>query len=127
QRCDGLAAPAGDQVLIDVLAAEAVGDVDVGEAIPQALGHVHGVGPGHGGVRQVERDVGVVAVDGVPARRVGHDLAVAHTHRVHVLDREEDVGLVLHAGDTAFEVAGVLTLPPEGGVYDDGVRPEGLG
>src|SRR5699024_9102748 len=116
---DGLSTTSGDEVLVQVLAPKTIGHIDMGEAITQTVRLVHGVGARHGGVREVEGDVGVVPVEGVPTGRVGHDLPVTYPHRVHVLHGEDDVGFFLHAGDAAFEVAGVFTLPTESRVYHD--------
>src|SRR5699024_2306241 len=124
---DGLSTTSGDEVLVQVLAPKTIGHMDMGEAITQTFGHVHGVGARHGGVREVEGDVGVVPVEGVPTGRVGHDLPVTYPHRVHVLHGEDDVGFFLHAGDAAFEVAGVFTLPAESRVYHDRLGTQGLG
>ena len=61
-----------------------------------SAGHRQGVGLDTDGVREVEGDVPVVRPTGSQSGRYGSDLAAARPQRVHVLDREPDVGLLGH-------------------------------
>ena len=122
----GLGAAAGHQVLV-LVRADAVGEVHVGEPVAERVERRDGVGAGHGGVRQVEGHRRVVELERVPVRQVGRDLAATGPPREHVLDREDDVGLVLHPGQAVGEPAGVLALPQERRVHDDGRRADPLG
>ena len=110
-------------------APEPVGEVQVGEPRPEAPHHLHRVRAGRRGVRQVDRDVVVGLRHRVPVRQVGLDLAGARRGppRVHVLDGEPDAGVVLAQGDPVGEAPGVLALPAERRVEDDGVGPEPRG
>ena len=61
--------------------------------LAQPLGHLDHVGARDGGVREVDRGVGVVLLAGVPAGEVHlHPAARGRPPRIHVLDREGDAG-----------------------------------
>ena len=118
----GCVAAAGHEVLV-ARRAGAVGDVHVRRAgRPSSPAIVERVGLRHRRVRQVEREVREVLGRRVPVGRVRRDLPAAGPQREHVLHREADVGLVGHLLDAAEELAGVLPLPAERRVHDDGLR-----
>ena len=121
-----LGAAAGNEVLV-LVGADAVRDVHVAEAVAHAVDHGQGVGAGGRGVREVDREVPVVVLGGVPVGGVGHHLAVAVAPREHVLDGEADVGLARHPPDAVDEVPRVVALPAEGRVDHHRRRAEPLG
>ena len=97
------------------------------EPVAHPVDHGQGVGAGGRGVREVDGEVPVVVLGDVPVGGVREHLAVAVAPRVHVLDGEPDVRLVRHPPDPGDEVPGVLALPAERRVHDDGGRAELLG
>ncbi len=114
-------------MLVPVLDADPVRHVHVAQPLAEPGGHVQGVRTADGGVRQVEGAVREVLVDRAPARGVHPDLAAPGLHGEHVLDREEDIGLLLHAGEPGLELPGVLPLPAERRMHHHHGRAELLG
>lgn len=113
----------GQQVLV-LEGAPPIGEMDVGETVPPRRDEVEGTQPGRGGVAEVEGEVVVVEVGGVPARRVGHEIAGEGAPREHVLHREGDPAGAVELPDAVDEAAPVLPLPPERGMDHDDVRAE---
>src|SRR5579862_1881439 len=109
--------------------ARAVGQVDVRQPTghDQLARHGQGVGPGGGGVRQVQRDVRDVQGGRIPVGGVRDDLVVAGPERVHVLHREQHFGPPGQVGQALLEAPGVLPLPAERRVDDDDPGSHALG
>ncbi|GMA87793.1 hypothetical protein GCM10025868_30430 [Angustibacter aerolatus] len=104
----------------------AVREVHVAQPVAEGVGHVEQVAAGGRRVRQVERDVPVVVLGGVPPGQVGEDLAAAGAPGVHVLDGEVDAGALLELADAVDERPRVLALPAERRVHHHGAGAHGL-
>ena len=94
----GLGAPAGDQVLVRQPAVLVPSAMCTWASRAEFGGHGQGVGPGHGGVRQVQGGVPDVDLGRVPVRRVRRPPRRRGPQRVHVLHREDARGLLRHRG-----------------------------
>ena len=136
----------GHQVLVGGRPA-AVAQVQVHQALAHPVRHVDGIGARRRGVRQVQRVVGVVAVERVVGRRERRDgrpgptPALAHpldrrlpraeepvgAEREHVLHRDHHVAARLEFGDLIARTLGVAALPPERRMHDDRLGAELLG
>ena len=76
----------------------------VRNSITELLEQVERVGSRNRGVRNVESDVRVVGIEQRPRRRIGAEFDAARAALgKHVLDRKDDVGLVVHADDAFGE------------------------
>src|SRR5436190_20691638 len=142
----GLGAAARDQVLVGGGAA-AVAQVQMYESVAHPAGHVNRVGACGRGVRQVERVVGVIAVQRVVGRRerrdAGAGLAATLAHPLdrrlaraeetvgakgkHVLHGHHDVAGRLELGDLIGEALGVAALPTKRRMHDNRLRAELFG
>src|SRR5262252_5903423 len=114
-----LGATPGHQMLVPVRHPGPVGHVHVSEPVTQFLGHRVGVRTRRGRVGQVKGHVRGVHEHRVPVRRVGGQFGAAGAQWVHVLHREDDVGLLTHPRQALVEVLGVLPLPAERRVHHD--------
>ena len=105
-----LVAAAGHQMFV-LGRPQAVGEMDMPESRSPGTNQIHRLLIGRRGVREIQRQIVVVELGGIPSGHVRLQFAARCAPGIHVLDRDQNSGAFGQPPDTFNEPSGVVALP----------------
>src|SRR5512133_4291302 len=102
-----------------------IGEMDVPQAGAPRTNEINRLLVRSRSVREIQRQIVIVELGGIPAGDVRLELAARGTPGIHVLDRQQDAGALSEPPNAVDEASGVVALPAAGRMdYDHiGVPP----